>query len=356
MIDDYCGDKNLQKRDQERGEKNFTKIIQHLFAESPVKKNALLVEGCIDKKFSEHLFNPENCACIPLNGIDNVKYIFCSRPSGGKKTEDMKQALNDEECRTNINRLIRMRDSNRAIGFVDKDFRDPQPGHQFLKDDYYPLFETETTDMEILLCKHGGLHFFLDNVCKSQAKNIEKKLKRQASIPGFARSLNGKVSDGNNKKIFISYESFKKPDGTSRFLDFFLEGGSIRCEDIQKCLKEYDKNKTGDKKAFFDFYAKKCPKRLKNCEDPWSMCQGHDTMNILLILLARICEKGNFADYDEQKLKEKILEQFIQHKCFAKSTMISQIMVWEKENRLSRPSMTDCGRLFRDYIYNAFTV
>ena len=357
MIDDYCGDKNLQNRDRERGEKNFTKIIQHLFAEPPVKKNALIVEGCIDKKFSEQVFNPENCACVPLNGIDNVKYIFCNRPSGGKKTEDMAQALKDEECRRNINRLIRMRDNSRAIGFVDKDFRDPQPGQQYLKDEYYPLFETETTDMEILLSKHGGLHFFLEKFCKgSQVKNIEKTLKRQASIPGFARSLNGKVSDENGKKITISYNSFKKPDGTSRFGDFLKTGKAMQCDEIKKCLEDDEKNKTGNKKAFFNTYAKKCPKRLKNCEDPWSMCQGHDTMNILLILLGMLCHEGNFKDYNEKKLKEKILEQFIQHKCFAQSSMIRQIMTWEKENRLSQPSMVDCGRLFRDCVYNAFDV
>jgi hypothetical protein len=360
MSDNLKDRMDLKKREQERREKNFTKILQLLFSKTPIKENAIIVEGKIDKKFSESLFNSNNCECIRLNGIDNVKFIFSCNNSKRKKSKELEKALNDEENKNKINKLIEMRNKNQVVGFVDKDFRDAQPDQQFLKEDYYPLFETETTDLEILLCKHGGLRFFLSKSCEeSKVKNLEKILKNQASISGFARFLNGRESDENGKKISISYNSFKKLNEATRFRDFLKKDRSVRCDDIKTCLEDDEKNSDQTKKAFFDRYEKECSrKRIKYDKDLWLICQGHDTMNILLILLEIHCqyEKSlNYTDHQSsEKLSKKILGQFIEHQCYKKSSMIKQIIEWEKKNRLSNPSMAGCGRLFKDCVYDAF--
>lgn len=264
---------------------------------------------------------------------------------------------------------------NQAIGMVDMDFQrslpstdseyDPDSNIQYDPRQFYPLFRTETRDLEILLCKYGGLHNFLTENLESDPaliKEIEQDLLNQASIIGYARFLNAEKKSYIKFKCLITKEGkpncLKKESGTNPFCKYICEKKSLECADVKGLLENDNQIKNNNVEKFFKEFIEKCPLRNELIEDLWSICQGHDTMQILecMIRCGRIkCRNyPNRALISDKELSNMILEEFIKNKCYGRSEMIAEIITWEKNHHPSRFEDSSRGELFIKKVYREF--
>ncbi|MFA5414008.1 MAG: hypothetical protein WC295_00830 [Methanoregula sp.] len=334
----------------------------------------IFVEGNLDEKFWRDLKKSESIQVIKIvnpscHNNSNEKLQHREHSTSYIKTN--KKAIECIFCKDHRHLLNKQYSfetdlliKNQAIGMVDMDFEhsyslhqsdyDPDINIQYDSDQFYPLFRTETRDLEILLSKNEGLLNFLSgHFDEKRSKNIIEELTRQSSISGYARFFKNEYNE--------KYVSFKSLnffiDGSTPFRLFLNEKKSINCKNIANYLQNNDKNKKFEE--FFKNYCKHCPNRLKKFRDDlWTLCQGHDTMAILRIMLENYCgwEKSHYT-LDKKlsnKLSERILDQFIINKGYKKSSMIECIINWEKNNHPSNFDSDHRGKLFIDSVYDEF--
>jgi hypothetical protein len=85
--------------------------------------------------------------------------------------------------------------------------------------------------------------------------------------------------------------------------------------------------------------------------DLWSICQGHDTMQIFECM----CKKyPNLFSISEKVLSNQILDEFFNNKCYRRSEMIAQIIEWEKMNHHSNFDRENRGKIFINSVYDEY--
>jgi hypothetical protein len=344
----------------------------------------VFVEGSTDKEFWKKIGKPNSIKVVsdlipPDNDLshDN-KTNSPNNPRGKFVIRSNKKAIECLFCKENQHLLdLSIKEefflNNHAIGMVDMDFEhaepstdseyDPDINIHYDPSQFYPLFRTETRDLEILLCKLGGLrHFFSNHVemeshvsrdeIERKIDEIQNELLSLATISGYARFLNAKM------KFFIKFDRLTKKVGGNPFCGF-IHNKNLTSTDITTLLQMNENNIRGRPLLFFTPYKEQCPKRKQLIDgDLWSICQGHDTMQILecMFKCGRIkCKKyPNSSSISENDLTNIILEEFVNNKCYGQSEMIAQMIEWEKKYHPSYFETSSRGKLFIKRVYMEF--
>jgi len=351
-----------------RDPKKRPKTINILFNEIKEKLSSgknknislfIFVEGNLDEKFWNKIKQSDSIGVIKITNPsceDNFTRTGQPPTSPKKFIKSNKSAIECLFCRDHTHLLadqysfeIDLFLTENAIGMVDWDFQHPEPSSDSNYDpdknirydpgQFFPLFRTETRDFEILLCKCGGLkQFFTNHTAPGLigTGNAQEELLDQATIPGFARYLNA------DKKYFIKFDRLKREFGINPFCDFICDKKILTCSDIADLLRKNANNLHGRPSLFFAFFRAQCPRRMQLVDNyPWSICQGHDTMQILecMIRCGRIKYKKYPPVRSDRDISEKILEEVVEKNSHLESETIKQMREWIK-NRHPEREMT----------------
>jgi hypothetical protein len=342
----------------------------------------IFVEGNLDEKFWKKIKKSDSIGIIRITNpsCENISDEIRTEPKNYQNffIKTNKSAIECLFCKDHKHLTYQYSYEedffvrNKAIGMVDMDFQhqspsdssnyDPDRNIQYDPLQFYPLFRTETRDLEIMLCKLGGLRQFLLNRVELVLVNAKEELERksdeiqwdlldQAVIPGFARYLNAEM------KFFVKFDRLKKVFGVNPFWSFVCNKGKIDCSDIISLLRMNEKNLHGRPLLFFASYRERCPKLVQvKKSELWTICQGHDTMQILECLVR--CGKIKFKDpvqsLSEIDLSNIILNEFIDKKCYGRSEMIARIIDWEKQYHPSNYDSSATGQIFIEDVYLEF--
>jgi len=348
----------------------------------------VFVEGDTDEEFWNKISKPGSIKIvknlIPESHKNSqpgdeaeLSNILCNKYVKRKN----KKAIEFLFCKENQNHLHKTNIENfflsdHAIGMVDMDFEyrqsftnseyDPDDNIQYDSKHFFPLFRTETRDIESLICKCGGLQkFLMENIelnLKSE-REIEQDLLEQVSIIGFARYLNAETKSHIKFKCLKQCEGKpkcrEKKIGTNPFCKFISDKKNLECADIKRILEDDNPINNSKVKNFFDDFIAKCPSQTDLIEDIWSICQGRDDiMQILECMIS--CGKIKCRDFpnrhhiSSETLSKMILKAFIDNKCYRNSETIAEIVRWEKTHHAEHFTISSKGVLFINKIYSKF--
>jgi hypothetical protein len=333
-LEQYRGAGALNER-QNDSTKAHTKLIQKI-NHPPIVEFWIIVEGNDDVIFFSPVFNERISKIVPLWGKDNVKHIFCQKSL--KKTQKVREFFENAENRNLVNKITRLKGEKKIIGIIDLDFnKELNVNNRYTPAHCRDLFVTETNDAQILLLSNYGLTIFIRKLCD---ENKVKQFKEQHKIrhlydqivimtnySGLARYVNKTLS----KKI-AGYRSltFKALSPEDIFNEYISETRLLVAKDILDILF------TGNLNFFnIDFeeeYGKKVSDIQTYFPNRWDVCQGHDSMRVLLSI-QRLVGWDNSKKSEEQLLEE-ISEIFHSRKYafFKRTTLFSALKLWEREN------------------------
>ena len=280
----------------------------------PVKSFNVVVEGNTDEIFYKKIFNKGVCKIIPMYGVDNVKYIF-----GKNDSID--------------NEFIQEIQKKQVIGLIDRDFQDtPNMSNIYKSEKYQNLFVTETNDLETLVLKNGGIQLFCSKLCnkktqdhfkkKHNIQDLESFIISLSNLIGVPRCINSKENWGISFKILNITEIFCK-DG--------LSFKSISLKNIIDMIFANQKNNPNK-----DDFERKCNKKLEEIDNltsmRWDLCQGHDTINILLCIQFKIGKELELKTEDD--LFQRISNLFLDSdgKFFTKTSLCQTLIDWESKH------------------------
>jgi hypothetical protein len=267
----------------------------------------VIVEGCTDSLFYTTIFNGHNCLIIPSYGKQNaleILGIFLKDKTSG------------------------------VLVIVDDDF-DSLEGKS-LRNDY--IVVTDTHDLETLLFKSSAPNKlfamlllpekrkFLDDF----SKTVFEKLVELCSPLGHIRWYFSK----NNIKVDFHEINFEA----------FIDKVQLTIS-LDNCITEVLARNNGssiDKEES----RSKIKKLSKKSIDPWLLCQGHDLIRILLLILPRILMEYAPLQKDDMRIyiesihsripnEKRITEQLIlgfENDFFRQTIIYSDIKNWETRN------------------------
>lgn len=284
----------------------------------PIRDFQVVVEGETDKKFYKEVFNVDICKIIPMNGVKNVKYVFLKK---GPTEDTFSKDILD----------------NKAIGLIDRDFQDlSQKSNIYHPEKYHNLFVTETNDLETLVLKNGGISLFLNEMCD---EHLKEQFKVKCKISDFKSFLI------NCSNYIGLVRCMKNRDNRFRFSlrNFNLNGVMCRCfsckqlntpQIIIDCIIDWIFSDSSGNLYDIEFvskYKKMLNKIDNQFSDRWDLCQGHDTVNILLYLQFILGKELELKTEDE--LFERISKLFLDsdRKFFTKTSLCQTLIGWESK-------------------------
>ena len=230
-------------------------------------------------------------------------------------------------------------EADRVVGIVDTDF-DALEGNEL---DEPRLFSTDTHDSETLMLNSPSFYFLLIEVADSGmlegflesegGKDLTEILLDLALPLGYLRWFQAH-QEHRGKRLYLrfkglNYSSFVRYKGRHPYVDG---------KKLVKALKKNSKYLTLTESELFD--------ELSNYEgrggDPWLICQGHDMIKILLILLINDFGDRYYMDRIRGFLQdswlienaannlESDLRKSYDTRHFSSTTLYSSILEWEK--------------------------
>lgn len=276
----------------------------------PIRDFQVVVEGETDKKFYKDVFDIDICKIIPMNGVKKVKYVFLKN---GHSEDSFSKDILD----------------NKAIGLIDRDFQDLfEKSNFYHPEKYHNLFVTETNDLETLVLKNGGLSLFLSEMCdehlqeqfkvKNKISDFKIFLINCSNYIGLARCMknndnrfNFSLKKINTDRVMCRYFSFEQLITPQIIIDLIFSDSSGNLYDIE----------------FVSKYKKLVDKIDNLFSDRWDLCQGHDTVNILLCIQFSIGKNSELKTEDD--LFQRISNLFFESKFFTKTSLCQTLINWE---------------------------
>jgi len=361
-LKNFCGAECTYRCLKPRSEPYTTKNMLEktpniLISEINLKINGLsknfycIVEDQLQQSFITGIISDENCGVIRANGDseaneknsksnefvlsgckDMIRFLFCKFHSYFSQNS------------LKSSRFLELRSKSQIIGLIDRDFEKDNNDGEIIKiqcdpNHFFNLFRTETNDIETFILKYNGLNAFIKlNFTNESSQQILDKILDQASMIGLARYLNENNIPKSERKL--NFQHLKQGNPYCKFISdkqFMTEKQAILL------IYENVENRTKSPQ-FNSLYTARISNRKKLFKDLWEICQGHDTIKILLCF-QRCCSKGKL-DLREREISEMILEFAFQDSSYTTSQFIKELIQWEKQVHPSHFEISEKGKLF----------
>jgi len=314
----------------------------------------IIVEDQLTQSFIRGIVSHDLCGTIRVNGIIEV-------PQNTSKSNELalsgcKNMVRFLLCRNNPffsevtsepRQFEELRLKSRVIGIVDRDFETDgidNESDQYNEKQFSGLFKTETNDIETFILKYSGLKAFIDmNFDVSSSSQILNEIISQSSMIGLARYLNENNIPKRERKL-----TFKHLKSSNLYCRHISKNQAMTEQQAQSLIYENPANLTKSK-IFNMLYEARLPIRKKLFKDLWEICQGHDTMKILLCYLW--CCSRSQSYNREYEISEKISELALADAAFVESIFIKALIQWEKRFHPSHFGNSDRGKLFEKTVY-----
>jgi len=267
----------------------------------------VIVEGCADQLLYTTILDISKCLVITAFGKNNAI-----------------QAL----------QILLTDNTPGVMGLIDDDF-DSLEGRNLRSAN---LTVSDTHDLETLLFVASSLDKFLNTLLLPEKReylvvlceNVRKKLIELGSPIGFVRWLFKK----ENMLIDFRSVSFRA----------FIDHRRLTV-DLDSCVEEILSRNGGCRLSKQDIQIR-LHKLIKTAPYPWSLCQGHDLVKILLLIMPQLLsayspsnrdEARMYIDQIQQKIptEARITEQLImcyEQDEFRKTNIYTDIKKWENRN------------------------
>lgn len=316
----------------------------------------VIVEDQLTQSFVNGMVSRDLCEAIRVNGPRDPSNS--TSKSNELALSGCKNMVRFLMCRNNPffsqtasepGKFIELRLKSRIIGIVDRDFEKDEDGKkegnvQYNEKQFSGLFKTETNDIETYILKYGGLKTFIEmNFNAASASQIQDEIISQSSMIGLARYLN--ENNIPKRQFKLNFKHFKS---SNLYCKYISKKQLMTEKQAQALVYENPANLTKSK-VFNMLYEGRLPNRKKLFGDLWEICQGHDTMKILLCY-QWCCSKAQ-SDIREREISEKISDIALHDLSYRDSIFIKALIQWEKRFHPSHFGTSDIGKIFGKTVY-----